>query len=355
MANTDFEMAQDLGIRAEYQTAGFMPYAEKDGRIVLDYAKANKQLAQDSALVTNNNIGFPAWMYTYINPEVIEVLFAKMAATKLFSEKKNGEWTDEFVQFNREEIVGDITAYSDFQNGSLSDVNVDYFVRENFRFQTMIRYGDLEVEKAQKAKMQLVARKHNAAAQNIARASNKFYLYGVAGKKIYGALNDPNLAPALAPYSVDGASTWAAKLEKDRDGFANIVYNDIVKMVTKMMEKNGGLVDLNTSMKLAMSNAVQSYLTIPNVYGKTAQQLLKENYPNISIEILPELSSNEGEKLMLVVENYGGMQTGMTSFTDKFFLKRLIPDTSSYYQKAAASTQGCIILRPNFIVTLVGV
>ena len=129
MANTDFEMAQELGIRAEYQTAGFMPFDEKDGRIVLDYAKANGQLAQDSALLTNNNVGFPAWMYTYINPEVIEVLFAKMAATKLFSEKKNGEWTDEFVQFNREEIVGDITAYSDFQNGSLSDVNVDYFVR----------------------------------------------------------------------------------------------------------------------------------------------------------------------------------------------------------------------------------
>ena len=139
------------------------------------------------------------------------------------------------------------------------------------------------------------------------------------------------------------------------DKFANIVYNDVVKMIQKMMAKNGGLVDLNTAMTLSMSNAVQSYLTIPNQYGKTAQQLLNENYPNIKFNILPELSSNEGEKLMLVVDSYEGMRTGVTSFTDKFFLMKLVNDTSSSYQKAAASTQGTIILRPNFVVTLVGV
>ena len=242
MANTDFEMAQELGIRNAMGGKGFMPYKEVDGRIVVDFEKANSTLAQDSAaMVTQPNIGFPAWMYMYINPEIIPVLFAKMGATKLFPEQKNGDWTDEFVQYNREEIVGDITPYSDFQNGSLSDVNYDYFVRENFRFQTHVRYGELEVEKASKAKVQLVARKQYAAAQTVARASNKFYLYGVAGKKIYGALNDPNLAPALAPISVGGASTWEAKLNANPDKFANIVYNDVVKMIQKMMEKNGGL------------------------------------------------------------------------------------------------------------------
>ena len=351
----DFDTAQELGIRSEMSTKGFMPYKEVDGRVVVDFAKANAGLAQDSAMVTQPNIGFPAWMYMYINPEIIPVLFAKMGATKLFPEQKTGDWTDEFVQYNREEIVGDITPYSDFQNGAMSDVNYDYFVRENFRFQTMVRYGNLEVEKASKAKVQLVARKHYAAAQTIARASNKFYLFGVAGKKIYGALNDPNLAPALAPTSVDGKSTWADKLDANPDKFANIVYNDVVKMVQKMMSKNGGLVDLNTPMTLSMSNSVQSYLTIPNQYGKTAKELLSENYPQIKFEILPELSSNEGEKMMLVVDSYEGMRTGCTSFTDKFFLMKLVNDTSSSYQKAAASTQGTIILRPNFIVTMLGI
>ncbi len=38
-----------------------------------------------------------------------------------------------------------------------------------------------------------------------------------------------------------------------------------------------------------------SYLTIPNQYGKTAKVLLTENFPNLEIVQVPELSTTSGE------------------------------------------------------------
>ena len=95
-----------------------------------------------------------------------------------------------------------------------------------------------------------------------------------------------------------------------------------------------------------------SYLTIPNQYGKTAKVLLTENFPNLEIVQVPELSTTSGEMLYMTVRDLYGDETGWTAFAEKFRMGRLIPELSSYKQKASAATWGCVIRRPSTISLL---
>lgn len=196
----DFELAKERGIVAPY-AKGFMAYDSVNGNIRTDYNKTARMLAQDAA-ITPANVGVPSAFTAYIDPKIVQILFAKTAATKLGIEAKVGKWTDNSYTFPVEELAGDVEAYSDFQNGSSVDVNYEFPVREQFRFQTTLKYGDFEAELAAAAKLSLVAGKQRASASIIERAQNKFYLFGVQGKEIYGLLNDPNLPDSISPISV---------------------------------------------------------------------------------------------------------------------------------------------------------
>jgi hypothetical protein len=260
-----------------------------------------------------------------------------------------------FQQFPVEEIAGGVNPYSDYDPAVSTDVNYNFPVRENFRFQTAIKYGDLEVEKAAVAKIALVARKQRAAAAVIAKAANRFYLFGVQGKTVYGLLNDPNLNSTISPYSVGGNSTWAAKIGANPDKAANIVFDDISKLVGELMDKAGGHVDQNSPFKLGISNAMASYLTYANLYGKTAKEMIKENFPFMEIVTIPELSTVSGEELYLTVTEVDGITVGDCAFSEKLRMSRVIPETTSFKQKAASGTYGAVIKQPAFIARMVGI
>lgn len=176
----DFELAKQKGISSPY-AVGFMPYSVKDGRITVDYAAASRQLAMDAAASTAPNIGAPAALYTYIDPRIVQVLFGVTNASKFFAPNKVGSWEQDFATFEVEEIEGNVTAYNDYADGVTTDVNYNFPSRQIYRYQTTIKYGDLESDKASAAKIPLVSRKQFAAAEIIARAENKFQMYGVKG------------------------------------------------------------------------------------------------------------------------------------------------------------------------------
>nr|DAH44246.1 MAG TPA: major capsid protein [Caudoviricetes sp.] len=352
--NQDFLLAKERGIGAD-QAIGFFPYDVVDGKIVLREL-SNRQMAQDAAMVTIPSVGAPAALYTYLDPRIIDVLFAATNATKFFEKSKVGDWVDDFAQFPVEEITGQAGPYADFGDGVQTDVNYEYPVRQSFRYQTMIKYGDLEAEKTARAKINLAARKQNAAAQILARAENRFQLYGVSGIECYGMLNDPNLPATIAPISVNSKSTWAEKTAADPSNTATIVYNDVNKLWMELAKNNGGNIDVNTPVTLGISNTMIGYLTQPNQFGKTAKQLLQENYPNITIVQLPELSTSAGEMLYMSIPDLGNDDpTGLCAFSRAFQLHRLIPKSSSFEQKASAATWGCVIRRPNFVATMTGI
>lgn len=349
----DLDFAKSRGINAPY-AVGFMPYEERDGHIVLKDVSRD-QLAQDAALSTQPNVGAPAALYTYIDPRIIEVLFGVTNATKFFPKSLVGRWTQDYADFAVEEVVGKVSPYNDFANGTTSDVNYNYPVRQNFRYQTTIKYGELETAKLAEAKINLPARKQNAAAQIIARAENKFQLYGVSGMEIYGMLNDPNIPKTITPISVNSNSTWAAKIAADPNNAATLVFNDVNKLWQELTANNGGHLDVNAPIVLGISNKMIGYLTQPNQYGKTAKVMLQENYPNIEFVQLPELSTDAGEMLYMTVRELYGDETGWSAFSMAFQLGRLVAHESSFTQKASAGTWGCVIRRPSLVATMTGI
>lgn len=351
---SDFSKAKELGIVSEY-AVDFMAYDSVDGRgFNVDYQRTAKQLAQDAA-ITSANVGIPSALVTYIDPNIVPILFNKKGATGIFEEVKQGTWTDDFSIFPVEEVAGGVSDYSDYGNATSTEVNYEYPVRELARFQTLIKFGDLESAKATAAKISLASRKQLGAAEIIARAGNASYLYGVAGKRNYGLLNDPNLGQSISPISVGGKSTWADKQANDSATFANVVYNDVNKLVSELFANNGGNVDANSPMVLGISNTMMPYLSAPNTFGLTALAMLKQNYPNLTIVQLPELSTAQGETLYLTVPFLNGTATGNTAYADKYRLGRLVPSLSSYEQKAIGTSWGAIIRRPSLVARMVGI
>lgn len=356
--NNELNYLKSLGIQSPY-AVDVMPYhRDQKGAIVTDYHKLNEQkIAQDAAMSTVKNVGIPSAFVTYLDPQVTTILFAVMNATKLFGETKKGDWNDAFMTFPVEEIVGDVTPYSDFTNNVTSDVNYEFPTRENFVFQTAIKYGLREQEHAAKARIEYAGGKQRAAANVLARAHNRFYLYGVANKKIYGALNDPNLNASETPISVNGKTTWSDKTADAGNAatISNVIYNDVAKLVNVMMKTNAGNVDQNTKFVLAIASDRITYLQTPNSFGLTAMDLLKSNFPNMEVIQLPELSTDAGSMLYLTVPELLGEPTAECAFSEKMRFGNVETYSTHWVQKAVGGTYGCVIRRPNLIVSMTGV
>lgn len=313
-------------------------------------------MAMDAALTTVPNTAVPAALLQYISPDVVDILTAKRAATAILDEKKVGDWTTAIYQFRTEEYTGSTGPYTDYGDGPSSGVNNEWNNREQYVFQTTITYGDLEVEMSAQAKVDLIASKQRGAAEIIRTDSNKFYLLGVAGRKIYGLLNEPNLPPAITPNVVDGAISWPEKLSIANDLGTRAVYNDILKLFGQLVDQAGGLIDQNSEMTLLISPTRSVQLAMATNFNVSASEMMKTNFPNLKVETVPQLSSSTaGETMILMVKNFMGNSTADLAFGEKMRQGRLVPGTSSFRQKFAASTYGAVMKMPFAFAVMSGI
>lgn len=311
-------------------------------------------IAQDAALTTTPNTTVPAFLLQYVSPDVIEILTAKRAATRVFSEKKVGDWTTANYQYPAVENVGSTAPYADYGDGGTSGINSEWNIRDQYVFQTSITYGDREVDMSAAVKIDLIAGKQKAAAEVIAIDSNKFYLQGVSGKRIYGLLNDPNLPSAISPNTVSSAVTWASKLALASGG-TKAIYEDVLKMFSSLQGQTGGLVDNNTPMKLLISPACSVNLASATDFNVSATDMLKKALPNLTVETVPECATGSGNIAMLIVPSLAGQTTGELAFGEKIRAGRLVPEESAYRQKFSASTFGFIMRMPAAYVVMSGI
>lgn len=358
----ELELAKAKGVYSPYAKA-FMPYSvqEVGGQKVIhtDYAKAAQMIAQDSALTTAPNVGVPSAFVTLIDPEIMPILFAVQNATRLAKEERRGDWATQSMIFAQSEVTGEVTPYDDYTENVTTDVNYEFPERQNFIFQTAIRYGDREADIAAKAKIALAGDKQRAAAFTISNAHNKFYLYGVAGKRNYGLLNDPNLNSTVTPNSVtvgsDSVTTWSDKMSKDGANFVQDVYNDINKLWSELTKHNGGNIDANSRIILAISNTRSPMLNVPNQFGLTVRAMLKSNFPNMEIVELPQLTTTAGEMLYMMLPNVMGFETAINAYSEKMRLSRIEAHATYFSQKAIGGTFGAVIKRPSAIATMTGI
>ena len=332
---------------------------------VVDEWRNNVNLAMDAipALTTGPNGAIPALLTTLVDPQVFEILFAPTKAAEMLGETRKGTWTDETAMFPVVEQTGEVTSYGDHSNNGRSGVNTAWPQRQSYLYQTVKEYGDREAERAGLAKINWIGEIDKAAASVMNRFLNKTYFYGVAGLQNYGLFNDPNLPAALTPATK--AATGTAWINGTAVvATANEVYNDIQVLFANLVNVTGGLVDMSTPLVLAMSPLSSTALLTTNSFGISVNDLLKKNFPNITIETAVQYGVKStanpegvaaGNLVQMIAKSIEGQDTGYCAFNEKMRAHQPIRGLSHVQQKVTGGTWGAIIRMPVAFVQMVGI
>lgn len=294
------------------------------------------------------NTAIPAYMGVYVNPRIIEILTAKRNYKLIAPEVKSGDWATPFVQFRALELTGEVTPYQDYDANGQASINTNFPVRQQYRFETTIRVGDLEQDVNANARIDLFAEKQRSAATLLEISFNKYAFYGVAGLNIYGLLNDPNLNSDLTPTTGAAGNTWTLKT-------ADEIMADFAKMYAKLYERSNGWIDGNTRTKLVIAPAALAELNKVNAFGASVKKMLADTYPNMEIISAPEMVTGSGNLAMILADEIEGQPTVEFGYSEKYKAHSIIRDSSSMHQKVSAGTYGAVVYMPFAIVTMLGV
>lgn len=311
----------------------------------------DSDLAMDAqpALVTVSNSGIPAFLTNYVDPKLIEVLVTKNKAAQILGENKKGDWTTPTAFFPVVESAGEVSSYGDYSvNGEIT-ANLNWPQRQSYHYQTITQWGERQLEMVGKGQIDWASRLNIASATVMDKFQNKTYFFGVAGLQNYGLLNDPALSAPIAPGTkTAGGFTWA-------NAQANEVYVDVENLFSQLVAQTGGLVEMTSAMKLCMSPASSVNLTKTNQYNVNVFDLIKKNFPNMTVETAVEYGTTSGQLVQLIVESVEGQDVGYCAFTEKMRAHAVERKTSSFMQKKSGGTWGAIILQPMGIAQMLGV
>lgn len=306
-------------------------------------------LARDAALITTPNTTVPPELLAYIDPMVVEIMTAPRRAREIFPEQKKGDWTTPYAKWRMDEVTGSTQPYSDYANGTTSGVNPNWATRQQYLFQTSITYGDLEVAMSGVAKLNLASAKQKAAATVLDIDANRFALLGVAGREVYGILNDPNL-----PAAITAAATGTGGSTKWEDKTTTQIYNDILALFSELSTQSKGLITHDSALKLCVSPAMSVFLGAATDFNVSVLDMLKKYFGNLTIVTVPELTGQSGETALMLAEEVNGTPVGYIGFGEKMMAGRVIPDMSSFRQKFVATTYGGVVLQPYAIASMTG-
>lgn len=301
---------QDLATRAGIVFHGYQPRAfQNDNNPNTEFQMA---LDAQPTLITTPNSGIPWYMTNYVDPKIIEVLVSPMKAAEIVgNEVKKGDWVSLSTTFPVIESTGEVSSYGDYSENGISGANTNWPARQSYHYQTMTQWGEMELAKTGEAKIDWANRLNISSILNLNKFQNQTYFFGVAGLQNYGLLNDPNLPAAIVPTTkVAGGTSWV-------DATPQEMLNDFTKLYQQLIAQSNSLVDLETTMTLALSSLSQSYLTKITDFAVNAFDMIRKNYPNLTIKTAPEYSTTSGELVQLIVDEYLGQRTVDVAFTEK--------------------------------------
>ncbi len=312
-----------------------------DGRLAFD---AQPQL------VTVSNSGIPAFLSTYIDPKLIEILVAPMKAAEVAGEEiQKGDWTTETAMFPVVESTGETSSYGDYSENGQAGANTNFPQRQSYHYQVMTQWGERELEKAALARIDWSNRVNIASVLTLNKFQNKSYFFGVQGLHNYGMLNDPSLLDSISPtVKAAGGTGWA-------NATALEVLADIQALYTQLQTQANGLVELDTKMTMAMSPVSEVALTKTTEFNVNVADLIKKNFPGLTVKTAPEYATAAGEFVQLIADEVEGQRTMAVAFTEKLRAHPIVIGSSSFKQKKSQGTWGAIIYRPIFITSMLGV
>lgn len=305
----------------------------------------NLAMDAQSVMVTGANAGIPAFLANYMDPKVIETLVAPMKAAEIVGETKKGDWTTETATFPVVESTGETSSYGDFNDNGSSGVNANFPMRQSYHYQTTTAWGERQLAKAGLAGIDWATRTNIASILTLNKYQNKTYFYGVGGLQCYGLLNDPTLSAPITP-----TAQWSLDATD-----ALTVYNDVARLVRRLIAQGNGSIDQDTPLKLVTSPTTSLAFNKTNQYNVNVRTQLKTNFPNLELETAPEYSTASGELVQLFAPEIEGQESATCAFTEKLRAHNIVVKTSSYEQKKSQGTFGTVIFRPFAFVQMLGV
>lgn len=327
--------------------AGFQPKdVAHDINIAMD--------AQPS-LVTVSNSGIPAFLSTYMDPKLIEILLSPMKAADIVgNEVKKGDWTTETAMFAVVEPTGEVSSYGDYSANGRAGVNTNFPQRQSYTYQVITEWGERELERAGLARIDWANRTNIASVLTLSKFQNASYFFGVANLENYGLFNDPNLSAPITPGTkVAGGTQWLKNGKPNATALEVIA--DIQALYYQLQSQANGNVELDTKMTLAMSPTSEVAMTFTNEFNNPVADLLKKIFPNMTIKTAVEYAENSGQFVQLIADEIEGQRTVDVAFTEKLRAHPMITELSSFRQKKSQGTWGAIIYRPIFIAGMLGV
>jgi hypothetical protein len=328
---------------------------------------ASLSLAMDALppLQSDPNSGVPMQFLNYVDPQVYEFLFAPLlVAEALGGELQRGDWTSVSAMFPVVEATGEVSSYEDYSNSGLSGVNMNWPQRENYIFQTIIPYGELEVARAGAAKINIVAEKEKSAAGNLNRFLNFMYAFGVNGLDNWGSLNDPNLTafltPALKSY---GGTSWNSGGVTRAS--ANEIFTDFQTSISQLITQGGGTITPETPMVAILGSTISNALATINAFGLGVRDMLKREYPALKVVSgvtqYNALSSQNsqgvaaGNVLQIWAPEVQGQRAALPAYSEKMRTHPIIRELSAFRQKRTAGAWGTVIRMPFAAAQMVGI
>lgn len=358
--NPQLDELAEVGVVFPYAHDFLMPEHRRN------YALAMDQLAEwastgdvafdaQPSLVSTGNAGVPALFTALVDPEVVRIALAPLAGAKIYGEEKKGDWTNDQMIFPVVEMTGNVSSYGDFNNNGQAGVNPQWVYRQSYFFQTVIQYGERELDRAGAAKINYASELQTSAANALNRFQDFTYHFGVAGLQNYGALNDPYLPAAMTPaIKANGGTRWIAA-NGTINANPNEVYSDVQALYVKLVNQTLGNIDMNTPMKLVTDPGSSVALTITNNFNVSVRDLLAKNFPNLTFETSPRYATTGGNVVQLIATSFDGAKTGFCAYPEKLRQHKLIPDLSSFKQKHTSGTWGTVIRYPLAVAQLLGV
>ncbi|WP_175784645.1 major capsid family protein [Burkholderia ambifaria] len=315
-----------------------------------DESRAKLIVAMDAAgpMVTAPNNGIPAMLTNYFDPRVIDILVSPMKSELLYSAVQKGDWADDTATFMVVESDGETATYGDYSENGMSSHNANFPQRQNYGFQTNTQWGDKQMARAAKARLDYAQRQQIASALILRKKENAINLFGVAGLQNYGLTNDPALIAPIAPTVGAGGNTWAQKTSDE-------IYNDVVALWDQAILQGNGQIDTDTRAKLAIPTVVSGNLTKQNTYGQVLRDRLKLGYENMTIVTIPEFATAGGNLVQLIIEEVEGQPTGELGFAERMRAHGVVRHSSSYSEKKSGHNWGAIIYRPIFVSQMLGI
>lgn len=346
------------------QFAADAAWLEQEWGVVLPYAgdwltpemARNFSLTMDAqpTLQTTPNAGIPFYFTQWVDPEIVRIVQTPNKGAQIYGEEKKGTWTDQTALFQIVENTGEVSNYGDFNENGRSDINMDFATRQSILFQTIIEYGDLEVDRAGEARLNLIAEKQRSAALTLDKFSDYVYHFGVANLSNYGILNEPSLPAALTPTTkAAGGVKWVNNGAVVAQ--ASEIYADFQMLFNQLTANSFGIIDMNTRFKLVFPNAVAAAFSAVNSFGITIREFISKTFPNVEYVTDPRYATGSGNVVQLIAETFDGAQTGYCAFNEKMRDHQVVRALSSYKQKRTSGSWGFVLKRPLAVAQLLGV